>query len=224
MYQSSLSQENNFAGGRGGGTISPDGPSLQERPTPQERPKAVLLVGDPGLGQHNVGRNFDRAAASRKAQLERAGFNVVSQRVSSVNDINNALTRNGNLDRVEYFGHSSPIALFVGERSDPGANLVKSNLNTLSNAKLNRGAVIALNSCNAGRGNNSIATDLAKHLNRTVQAYDGPTRFSTDPTRSDGRSRPPESGPIYMVPQSSATNVRTFEPSRLPPPRSPHLR
>lgn len=114
-----------------------------------------------------------------------------------MDDFNNALTTNGCLDRVEYYGHSGSGALFVGERAGAGTNLDVHNLNRLSNAKLNRGAVIALNSCNAGRGDGSIAAGISQQLDRTVQAYSGPTRFSTDPTRSDGRSRPPEIGPIY---------------------------
>jgi hypothetical protein len=171
-----------------------------------------------------VGRNFDRAAATRRNGLESEGYNVISKRVSSVNDINNALTTNGNLDRVEYYGHSGPTALFVGERAGADTNLDAYNLNTLSNTKLNRGAVIALNSCNAGKGDSSIASRLAQQLNRTVQAYNGPTRFSTNPTRTDGRGQPPEKGRIYMVPESSNTRIRTFEPSRVPPPRSPYMR
>jgi hypothetical protein len=216
-----LSEESNVVSGREGAAVSPGDPSFQAQ---QRRPTALLLVGDQGIGAHNVGRNFDRAAATRRTRLERDGYNVISKRVSSVNDINSALTTNGNLDRVEYYGHSGPTALFVGERAGAGTNIDVYNLNTLSNTKLNRGAVIVLNSCNAGKGDSSIASRIAQQLNRTVQAYTGPTRFSTNPTISDGRGRPPEKGPVYMVPESSNTKIRTFEPSRVPPPRSPHMR
>jgi hypothetical protein len=219
MDQSLLSEDNNGVSGREGSTISPADPSPQAQ---QRRPTALLLVGDPGLGANNVGRNFDRAAATQQTLLERRGYNVISKRVSNVNDVRSALTSSGNLDRVEYYGHSASTALFVGERSGAGTNLDSFNLNTLSNAKLNRGAVIALNSCNAGRGDGSIASRISQQLNRTVEAYNGPIRFSTTPNGRDGRSRPPERGDIYLVPETDSISQQTFDPSRVaaPAPRS----
>jgi hypothetical protein len=81
--------------------------------TAQPRKKALLLVGDTGLGANDVGINFQRAAGAKKAELERRGFIVISRQVSSVNDVNNALTSNENLDLVEYYGRSAPTSLFA---------------------------------------------------------------------------------------------------------------
>jgi hypothetical protein len=82
----------------------------------QPRKKALLLVGDAGLGANNVGIAFQRAAGAKKAELERRGFIVISRQVSSVNDVNNALTSNENLDLVEYYGRSASTSLLAALR------------------------------------------------------------------------------------------------------------
>lgn len=184
----------------------------QQNQQQRQGQKVLLVVGDPGLREHNVGRNFQRAADTRQAELERQGAEVVSVRASNVSDFNDALTSNGTLDGVEYFGHATYNALFVGETSDPGTNLDASNVSRLSNANLSAGCSITINACYAGSGGSgSIAAGIARQLDRTVTAYDGPTRFSTNPQRPDGRSQPPRTGPIYLVPDPGVRQ-RTFTP------------
>jgi len=78
-------------------------------------------VGDPGLGEHNQGGNFDRAAQTRAGELEKQGENATVVRASSVDDVASALKNNGKLSGVEYFGHASFDKLYVGETSAQGS-------------------------------------------------------------------------------------------------------
>jgi hypothetical protein len=201
-------------------------PSAQRRPTQQrpaqQREKALILVGDPGLGSVNVGRNFERAAKTRSETLRREGFDPIVQRVSSVTDMERALRGNGRLSRVEYYGHSSPRALNPGEGQGADTNLDDSNLNRLPDSNLKPGCRIVLYSCRAGRGHDSIAAQMAGQLGCTVEAYNGPTRFSTDPSGIDRTSPPPrDAANLYAVPERPGEQRITFEAPRR---RSPHTR
>jgi hypothetical protein len=53
----------------------------------------LIVVGDPGLGEHNQGQNFNRAAQTRAEELEGQGQNVTIVRASSVDDFASALNR-----------------------------------------------------------------------------------------------------------------------------------
>ena len=201
-------------------------PSAQRRPTQQrpaqQRERVLILVGDPGLGDFNVGRNFERAAKTRSETLKREGFDAKVQRVSSVTDMERALRENGQLSRVEYYGHSSPQALNPGEGRGEDTNLDSSNLNRLPDSNLKSGCRIVLYSCRAGKGPDSIAAKMAGQLGCTVEAYNGPTRFSTDPSGSDRTSPPPRDATnLYAVPERPGEQRITFNP---PPRRSPHTR
>jgi RHS repeat-associated protein len=163
----------------------------------------LIIVGDPGLGIHNAGRNLDRVAETKRKELEAQGYTVIVQRASGFNDFANALTNNGTLDGVEYVGHASNIALYVGEQPGPATNVDHSNIPELSNANLSPNAYIKLNGCNASAGGSlSIAQWLANRLGRSVAAFSGPSHFSgtsNSPQAVRSGDRPPEGGPLYLV-------------------------
>jgi hypothetical protein len=163
----------------------------------------LIIVGDPGLDEHNVGENFNRVAQTKNDELTAQGYNVIVQRASNFDEFKNALTNNGMLDGVEYIGHASNIMLYVGEQHAPGTNVDHSNIPDLSNANLNKNAYIKLNGCNASAtGSLSIAQWLANRLQRTVLAYNGPTHFSGSPKSPQpvrAGDRPPQKGPLYLV-------------------------
>ena len=59
-----------------------------------------------------------------------------------------------------------------------------------------------INGCNAGKGGwGSIAGKLANHLDRTVWAFNGPTKFYTSPNavRGSGGKDLPRTGPLYLM-------------------------
>lgn len=170
--------------------------------TAQVRRTILIIVGDPGLNDHNVGRNFERVAETKQAELEAQGFSVVVQRASSVEDFDFALKDNGLLSGVEYVGHASWVALFVGELPLPGTNLTSREVSSLFTGNLAPDAYIKINACNAGfAGSISIAGDLANHFKRPVFAFDGPTIFygNPNPVHGAGASRPPDRGPLYLL-------------------------
>src|SRR2546425_5733963 len=187
--------------------LTPNGETVEEQ---QPAAQTLILVGDPGLGEHNQGRNFDRAAQTRAEELEKQGVSVTVVRVSSVDDVASALKNNGTLKGVEYFGHASYDRLYVGETSARGTNINGSNVGKLSGANLTPHATVAIHACFAGSGgSDSIASKISHQLGRTVTAYDGPTIFSSNPSRPGGGRYPPSSGPLYLVPDRG-TKLITF--------------
>jgi RHS repeat-associated protein len=168
----------------------PPDPPEQQPQRPLEGKRYLLVVGDPGLGEHNVGRNFQRAADTKRAEIEAQGGQVIMSTASSVQDLNNALTSNGTLNGVEYFGHASFDRLYIGEGAGAETNLDSSNVSQLSRANLAEDAYVSLHACYAGSGGQrSVADQVAQQLSTTVYAYDGPTRFSTLPARMDAGLR-----------------------------------
>jgi RHS repeat-associated protein len=174
------------------------------------RAQNLIIVGDPGLGEHNQGGNFERAAQTRADELKKKGQKVTVVRASSVDDVAAALKNNGKLSGVEYFGHASWDRLYVGETSAQGTNIDSSNVGKLSGANLTANATVTIHACFAGSGgSDSIASKISSQLGRNVTAYDGPTIFSGNP-RGPGSGRyPPSSGPLYLVPDRG-TKLVTF--------------
>lgn len=134
-------------------------------------PTYVILVGDPGYGEHNLGYAFDLEAQTQANSLQSSGNNVVACRVSSVENIVTALTTNGTIaGGVIYFGHSGsftdPLAnnqivsiLAVGQASGnydynvSGHNVSQmAAVTTASNGQniIGVNASITLNGCRAG--------------------------------------------------------------------------
>ncbi len=175
----------------------------------------LIIVGDPGLGEHNQGHNFERVAETKQAELEAQGFTVIVRRASSVADFNLALTSNGLLSGVEYVGHAAGSTLFIGEKHEPGTNLTLEDVTSLSGTNLAPDAYIKLNACFAGAGGwrVSIAGVMANYFRRPVFAFNGPTLFYSqpDPVRGSGPKIPPETGRLYLL-EDRGTRLVEYRP------------
>ncbi len=179
--------------------------------------KYVLIVGQSGLGEHNVGQAFQLAALTEAADLRAAGNDVTIVNASSVSDFNSALVNSGNIDGgVEYFGHSSYDRLYIGENPGAGTNLTAANVSDLSNAHLGENATIALLGCFAGSGGDlSIAQMIANQLHRNVTAFPNSAFFggAKCPKNSHPRDRAPSKVPVRVCQQGGAGPL-TFYPKR----------
>ncbi len=186
--------------------------------TPQSAGRILIIVGDRGLGRHDVGTNFERVADTKRQELEAEGYEVIVVRASSDQDFANALTSNGTLNGVEYVGHASYNALHIGQEEGAHTNLTDSDLSMLSNQNLSPDAYIKLNACYSGAaGGDSIAAGISSQLQRTTLAFDGGTVFSgNERTRVTERSRTgmetaPRRGPLYLI-EDHGTVLRGFVP------------
>ncbi|HVO97648.1 MAG TPA: PQQ-binding-like beta-propeller repeat protein [Bryobacteraceae bacterium] len=189
---------------------------------------SLIMVGDSGLKDHNVGHLFDLAGQTQESALQSIGNAVVTMRVSSVLAMNAALTTNGLIDgSITFFGHGGQIqvqdvplirywALHPGENTGQDTNLSIVNVDELSSINLGPNATITLNACHAGAGGKlSVAQAIAKQLNRPVLAYPVGMYFSSDPTPrifQKGMATP-TGVPVYMVP-----NANGLQPIRFPLP------
>jgi RHS repeat-associated protein len=176
----------------------------------------LLLVGQAGLGAHNVGGLFDSAAQTYANQLAANGDTAITVPVSNVQDMAAALISNGYIDGgVTYFGHSGLVGdlsgLFLGQDAGFYTNLTSQNVGLLSGANLGPNASLTLRSCHAGYGNPSIAQSLANQLNRGVYASDTGFYFSNNPSGPYSSQAPSSNLPIYMVPEGS---MIPFVPNR----------
>jgi RHS repeat-associated protein len=139
----------------------------------------VLIVGQPGLGEHNIGQTFELAAQTEAADLRAQGNDVTIYNAGTVQDLNAALNAELIDGGVEYFGHSTYNSLYIGEGAGADTNLTFGNVNLLSNAHLGSNAVITLQGCFAGSGgDDSIAQAIANQLKRQVKAYPQSTFFA----------------------------------------------
>jgi RHS repeat-associated protein len=188
--------------------------------------RSLIIVGDPGLGIHNAGRNFDRVAQTLKNQIESDDCECNSAdviRASNVEAFNNAITNGPTIDGDVFFiGHSTSNALFIGETSARGTNLdVFSALGLSREHRLGPDAGLVLLSCNAGRQEGdsiNIAQAIADRLKRNVTAYPVDLLFSPTPNSAGNGAtpgaRPPPTGPLHMVPVIDGTTPTIFEPRR----------
>jgi hypothetical protein len=138
------------------------------------QPTFLIIVGDPGLGEHNVGNGFSLAAQQKTNDLQSQGNRVVACRASSAQQFDNALVQHGYINGgVIYFGHSGPYTvsssnnqvlgeasiLAVGQGSDTGTNVDYDTVSLFSNVNSQTGypnqsilgpsASITLNGCRA---------------------------------------------------------------------------
>ena len=184
----------------------------------------LILVGDSGLDGLNVGNSFELAAKTAAAELRATGNEVVIQRVSSLQDVNAALTGNGLITGgVSYYGHSGIVPMPDGSRGSgiaPGqgagadTDITYYNVSFLSGKNLGKDATISIMGCFAGSGGkNSIAQQIANQLGRKVSAYDVGMFFSTDRStkRSSKATVIPNSTPMYMLPEGQARPI-IFKP------------
>jgi len=181
----------------------------------------VILVGDPGINlgspghNHDVGSLFNLSAQTQANSLQSQGYNVIACRVSSVQDVYNALTKNGNIGGgVYYFGHSGVYQeiqggtiqvqttnLFVGQDKGQYTNVNASDvgfLNPIHTANsgqnfLGNNAALTINGCQAGlqiydttyAGYTSIAQLISNNIWRGVYAYAVGTYFSQNDSKHD---------------------------------------
>jgi RHS repeat-associated protein len=176
--------------------------------------KYVLIVGQPGLGEHNIGRTFDIAAQTEAADLRAQGNDVTVVNAATVQGFNSALNSNGTIDGgVEYFGHSTYNALFIGQDTGPNTNLTFGNVSLLSNSHLGPDAVIALQGCFAGSGaDESIAQAIANQLKRRVTAYPNSTFFAAGkcPKYTRPSDRAPNKPPARVCQQGGAPPLNFY--------------
>jgi RHS repeat-associated protein len=196
---------------------------------PNGEERYVIVVGDRGLGPHNAGRNFERAAATRQAALTAAGHDVTVSRASSVSQMNQAITSGPAITGgVIYYGHGWQGTLYIGQGPEAGTNLTSANVGQLSGANLGPGASVELNGCMSGAGGaDSMAQQVATQLGVPTTGSTTPMSFTPTPGQpmTGGGAVPPETGPLYMTPDAGGT-MANFTPATPPPtqtPRPPEL-
>lgn len=174
------------------------------------------VVGDPGLGEYNVGHSFEYAAVTHAAVYEAAGNTVAIDRISSVMDFASSLMTHGLITGgVAYLGHagqgipSAPYTismLFAGETSAEGSNISEYNVDQLSNAQLAPTVTITLYGCDAARrpfyrpAGPSVAQALANRLQRTVLAWKVGLFLSTTTTPRNYLQAVIQGTTIHMIP------------------------
>lgn len=186
--------------------------------------KYLIIIGDPGLGHHNTGTNFNRAAQTAANNLTNQGHTVVSVNASTVGEMNAALSSAGLLDGgFLYYGHGWDGVLYPGEDPLPGTNVDASNLGSLTGGKFGSNATGTLYSCNSGSGNsNSIAQQFADQLGIPVDGFTKPLGFTGTPGKylHGANAKPPASGPLYLTPPLPSQR-RTFNPPAPTPAPAP---
>jgi hypothetical protein len=124
----------------------------------------IILYGDPGLGEHNVGRLFEMAADTRLnelAKIIKPEDNIIVRHVSTVSDIKRAL-RHKDIVSLEYYGHGSWNQLYPGEDPYPGTNLDIPDVENLPGTFLINGSIILYSCFSASGDEQSIAGAFAK--------------------------------------------------------------
>ena len=176
----------------------------------QMKKRALLMVGDSGLGRHNAGRAFDLAAETEAGALQDAGWETELVRVSSVDDIIGALSNGDPVTRAYYFGHAGQTGLLVGENSGEGTNLYASHAESLSSGRLSENASFYIYGCSAGAGTSNIANTMSYYLQRPVYAFSSDMHFSGSPGFTSAPPYPvtPNSTPLYMRPDNGSSPVR----------------
>lgn len=177
----------------------------------------VIIVGDPGLGRHNQGDNFQRAANTRAEELRDNGHTVDVKRASSISDVNDAITSGEKITGgVVLFGHGSEGMFSPGEQSGEETNIDEDNVDQLSNSNLGPNATIEVNGCNTGVGDEDediepIAQTIADQLNRTVTGSTRTMGFSNDGNFNNYKPLD-RNKPVYMIPDPGGV-MKTFKPN-----------
>lgn len=140
------------------------------------KPTFLIVVGDPGQGEHSLGELANYAAYYHYIEIQNNKYPGIRSydknkhtllppiRISSVDDLNNLLGRHGNIMYIAYFGHSwghygnnYQGALYLGDANAPGTNLSNAPggnnkpVSSLTNAiHLNPNAQIRLFGCQGG--------------------------------------------------------------------------
>jgi len=176
----------------------------------------VLIVGDPGYS----GNNFQRAAETTKASLESQGHTASIYSVRSADGFNYAVNKAPEIDGGVYtYGHggSGSDIVALSMRSGPGTNLDSSTVNQISWGNLGPDAKITLYSCNSGNEEGGVGSSIAQMVanasGKTTTGFTTGLGFSG----KEGQylygkdAKPPETGPIYMVPVPPG-KAQSFDP------------
>lgn len=158
-------------------------------PTPRH---FLVVYGDPGLHEHNLGSIFKLSAETHAREI-RTGTApgsvptlqptdvVTVAHIGTASDLANQLNVN-NVLYLAYFGHSwnngDLGVLLIGEQTAPDTNLTNvpgpnnTPLTILRPSAFRSDAVIQLFGCRGANGTNSIAEQLAVRLHVSVSGYD----------------------------------------------------
>jgi len=182
-----------------------------------------VLYGEPGLGAHNVGSNFKRAAETAAAELREQGHTVTVTEVGTVQEINEAINSGPEVTGgVKMFMHGGPAALYPGEGEGADTNVTPDNINQISGDNLGPNAKIDINACYAGASGlslpgdpevDSIAQTFADQTGVEVTASTEGMSFTGEKGKYVGGegAQPPAKGPLYMEPANPSAR-QTFEP------------
>jgi len=149
---------------------------------PDGRDTYVVLYGQSGVS-HNVGDLFKWAAETRITELSSSLGNddkLIFKQVSTVEQFREAVNYN-DLKLVEYFGHGSADALYMGDAryTDKNRTNLYGDAISVLPGKFVSGGKIKLNACNTARnGENSIASAFADRYQVPVQGSTTPMDFS----------------------------------------------
>jgi RHS repeat-associated protein len=175
----------------------------------------IVAWGEPGT-VHNVGQNFERAARTAGAELEKAGYQVLYFAITGIYGFQGLLDtaakfNDGKLGvNIALFTHGGWDSIHLGDGSPDNNNRVwLGNVNKLVNRATNLSSVF-LYACFTGANSNGIAAKLATQLNVPVHASTGGMIFSTNPTKPTGVTIHPSTGPTYMV--NSGGKMVRFSP------------
>ena len=178
---------------------------------------ALILVGDSGTNNINVGRGFERGAQTLASQISGNGYDVVVQRISSLEDFKAALTSVNDIAAVYYFGHAGPSGLGVGNAI--GANIYSKDVNSIDYSHLLPGAPFVLFGCHAGRmdpsGKPSFAYYLAYASKHPIYAWEAGLNQRGSPVWTPFKalpgSAPPSAGPLYWRSEDGSSAIK-FDP------------
>jgi RHS repeat-associated protein len=149
---------------------------------PDGRDTYVVLYGQSGVS-HNVGDLFKWAAETRITELSSSLGNddkLIFKQVSTVEQFREAVNYS-DLKLIEYFGHGSADALYMGDAryTDKNRTNLYGDAISVLPGKFVSGGKIKLNACNTARnGENSIAGVFADRYQVPVQGSTTPMDFS----------------------------------------------
>jgi hypothetical protein len=196
----------------------------------------LILEGDPGINTiecpsnrahcHDTGMSWPAVGSTQMTSLSQQGYSAVQARISSVQDFETQLTRNGTLaGGVIYIGHGGSVgeqgvwdgALFAGQGSGASTNITRGNVASLSNANLSSTATVTLYTCEGAYGGYywSIASQLAMQLRRHVFAWNVSMFLSKNPNATTPNGFPLATPPLYLLPYGGAA-MKCYSPSGYP--------
>ncbi len=117
----------------------------------------IIVYGDAGLGQHNVGKLFEMAAKTRAAEIRKTMKKedvLILKHISTASGLNTLLSKYNDIKIFEYFGHGSNDTLFIGEENEPDTNYSITNA-VVAGGNFVKGGYIRLNSCYSAYGGGS---------------------------------------------------------------------